>query len=116
MSTAGIYNITADQGATFDRVITWKDSNGNAVNLTGYTAKSQIRTTYDSSTIVLEMSTANGRITLGGVLGTITINVAAANMNFSGGQYVYDLELTSAGGTVTRLVMGTFTLRDEVTK
>jgi hypothetical protein len=30
--------------------------------------------------------------------------------------YVYDLELVSGAGVVTRLVMGTFTVRREVTR
>jgi hypothetical protein len=116
MSLAGTYNMIADQGATFDRVITWKDSNGAVINLTGYTAKMQVRTATDATTSLIELSTTNGRITLGGALGTITLNVAAADMNFAGGVYQYDLELTSGAGVVTRLIMGSFTMRAEVTK
>ena len=35
---AAIANLTIDQGATFTSDVTVKDANGNAFNLTGYTA------------------------------------------------------------------------------
>jgi hypothetical protein len=63
------------------------------------------------------LTTENGRIVLGGALGTITLTVPFANMNIAEGQYVYDLEMVSPGGTVvTRLLQGTFTVSGEVTK
>lgn len=113
---AGTYNITADQGATFSRVLTWKDSSDVPVNLTTYTARMQVRSIASSADVVLELTTANGRITLGGALGTITLNVPAADMDdVPAGSYAYDLELVS-GGAVTRLVMGSFQVRAEVTR
>lgn len=113
---AATYNIVADQGATFSRVITWKTTAGTPVDLTGYTAKMQVRVTYSSPSAVLTLSTAAGSIVLGGALGTITITGAASSMTMDGNNYVYDLELTSSGGAVTRLVMGNFTVRAEVTQ
>lgn len=114
--SAGIWNILADQGATFSRIVTWKTSAGVLVNLTGYTAEMQIRESYDSVSPVLTLSTSNGRISLGGAAGTITLTIQAANMDMDAGRYVHDLELTSAGGAVTRLTMGTFLVRPEVTR
>ena len=115
MPLAGTYNIITDQGTTFSRVLTYKDNAGIPINLTNYTAKMQVRPATDSSTVLVELSTANGRITLGGALGTITLNAPASVMDFEGGVYVYDLELTT-GASVTRVVMGSFTNRAEVTK
>ena len=113
---AGTYNITADQGATFSRVLTWKDSDGDPVNLAGYSARMQVRSIVSSASPVLSLTTENGQITLGGALGTITLLVPASAMDdVPGGSYAYDLELVS-GSTVTRLVMGSFTVRAEVTR
>ena len=47
---AGTYNFTLEQGSTFSRQITVQE-NGTALNLTGYTARMQMRSTHDSSTI-----------------------------------------------------------------
>lgn len=111
---AATYNVICDQGATFQRQLTWTDSTGTAVNLTGYTARMQVRPTVDSSTLTLELTTSNGRITLGGAAGTIDLLVLASAMTMAG-DYVYDLELVY-GTTVTRLVQGFFTVRAEVTR
>jgi len=113
---AGTYHITAEQGATLSRVLTWRDANDALINLTGYTARMQVRADYASTTAVLSLTTENSKITLGGALGTITILVSASDMQgVSGGSFVYDLEMVN-GATVTRLVQGNFTVNAEVTR
>ena len=114
---AGKYNIIADQGATFTRQLTWKDTDGDPVDLTGYTARMQLRSQIDASgAAVLELTTENNRIVLGGTAGSINLSVAATAMaEISAATYVYDLELVS-GSVVTRLVQGTFEIRGEVTR
>ena len=79
-SPAGIYDITADQGSTFSRRITWLDSAGAPIDLTGYTAKMQVRETVDSTAVILELSTVNSRISLGGAAGTIDLTASATVM------------------------------------
>ena len=114
---AGIYDIVADQGATFTRVITWKDSDGVPIDLNGYSARMQLRSQIDSAgAAVFEFTTDNDRISLGGTAGTITLSAAAtATQAIPADTYVYDLELVESG-VVTRLVQGQFELRGEVTR
>lgn len=113
---AGQYDITCDQGATFSRVITWKNSNGTPIDLTNYTARLQVRSNYPSSTVLLNLTTENGGISLGGALGTITLAATAtATGAIAADEYVYDLELIT-GSNVTRLVEGSFTVTPEVTR
>lgn len=117
MATAGIYNITADQGATFARQLTWKDKNSNPVNITNYTARMQVRFTPLSEDIILSLTTENGRIVLGGSLGTINLTVPATTMSsVAPGKYFYDLELVSSSGVVVRLLKGFFKIDAEVTR
>jgi len=113
---AGTYKITCDQGATFERVITVRDSAGALMNLTGYTARMQVRPEIESSTTLVELTTANGRITLGGVLGTITLSMNAATTAAITDEGVYDLEIISSGGAVHRVLKGRFVLNLEVTR
>ena len=118
MALGNRFDITINQGATFELTITWKDSAGTAINLTGYTARLNVRETYSSSTAVLTLTTENGGITLGGAAGTITLAAtatatAALTAPFSG---VYDLELVSGGAVVTRLLEGVATVSPEVTR
>lgn len=115
---AGQYNFSIEQGATFDRRITWKDDQDKPITLEGYSARMQIRLTHSSSEKLISLSSApGGGITLGGSAGTIDILISAlatALLDFD--MAVYDLELISSGGEVTRLLEGTVTLSKEVTR
>ena len=118
MPNLNTYNLEINQGATLSLVATWKDSAGTAVNLGGYTARLNVRETYSSASAILTLTTENGGITLGDAAGTITLSAtatvtAALTAPFSG---VYDLELVSGGGVVTRLLEGSATISPEVTR
>lgn len=114
---AANYNITIEQGATFQFNLIWKDSSGNPIDLTGYTAKMQVRQRYSSEDAALTMSTEAGTIVLGGAAGTINITGPAVDTaTITIKQGVYDVELTSAGGIVTRLIEGCVAVSPEVTR
>lgn len=113
---ATTYDILIEQGATFSQVITYKDV-GVAVNLTGYTARMQVRATIEAATALIDLTTANGRIALGGAAGTITLSISAADTEaLTAGRGVYDLELVSGSGIVTRLLQGVATISRNVTR
>jgi hypothetical protein len=109
-------NLTFPQGATWSLALTWNDDDGDPINLTGYTARMQVRITYGAAATILSLANGSG-ITLGGAAGTITLSVAATTTaTVNSGTYVYDLELQSGGGEVTRLVEGTLEVTPEVTR
>lgn len=115
MSAPGKVNLAIYQGATYDKTFTWIVSDV-PVNLTGYTARMKVRPTVSSSTVYLDLTTANGKIVLGGSAGTVQLLLSAtetAALTFTTG--VYDLELVS-GSTVTRLIEGNVTVSKEVTR
>jgi hypothetical protein len=113
---ATTYDILIEQGATYSQVITYKD-NGVAVNLTGYTARMQVRATLESASTLVELTTANSRIALGGTAGTITLTISATDTAaLTSGRGVYDLELVSGSGIVTRLLQGVATISRNVTR
>ena len=110
------HDLCIPAGASFSRVIRWKADGAN-VNLTGYAARMQIRPTAASATTTLSLTTENSRITLGGTAGTITLSISATDTAaITAGRYVYDLELVSAGGIVTRLLQGVVTVSANVTR
>ena len=114
---AGQYNIVTDQGATFSRNLFWKDKNGNAINLTDYTARMQVRQRFVSTSTVLSLTSPSGGITLGGGSGSVVVTASASTMAaVAGGDYLYDLEMVASNGVVTRLLQGSFTVRPEVTR
>lgn len=117
---AGEWNILIEQGATWARTITWysDDAGTTPVDLTGYTARMQVKT-YPTAgqTAIVELTTENGRIALGGAAGTIILTLTGAQTDalMETAAMVYDLELEAAGGTVTRLLEGTFEISEQVT-
>lgn len=114
--TAGTYDITIEQGATFSRVFTWT-ADGSNVNLTGYTARMMVRSDIEDTNALLTLTTENGGISLGGAAGTITVTISAtATAALTRGSAVYDLELISGSSVVTRLLKGVVSITREVTR
>lgn len=114
---AATYDFEIEQGTTLLKPIVWKDSAGTAVNLTGYSAKMQIRKSVSSDDVLLELSTTNSKLSITPLTGTITLIFSAATtaaIDWSRGKY--DLELTSGDGTVTRLIEGEITVSKEITR
>ena len=115
MIKPGTYNATCYQGATFDLNFTVKLA-GTAIDLTGYTARMQVRESAEAGSAVLSLATGGSGITLGGTAGSIAITAAAtATAAVDGGAYVYDIELVS-GSVVTRILQGNFKVLPEVTR
>lgn len=113
---ATTYDLLIEQGATFSQVITYKEA-GVAINLTGYTARMQVRSTLESASPIIELTTGNYGIILGGAAGTISIGMSAtATAALTAGRGVYDLELVSGSGIVTRLLQGVCTISRNVTR
>lgn len=107
----GVYNFTIRKGQTFYEVLTYKDSTGALVNLTGYTAKMQIKFKKDDVAYIQELSTSNSKITLGGALGTITLNLTATEtLNLPLGLFYYGIDLIN-GATVIPLMEGEFNVQ-----
>jgi hypothetical protein len=85
--------------------------------MTGYTARMQLRSKLDSSTIIEELNTENGKIVIDNVNKTIKLIISADNTSaYTFSSAVYSLELISSGGQVTPFANGIITLVKEVTR
>jgi len=113
--SAGAYDITCEQGATFNRTLTVKDSGGTARDLSTYTARMHVRRTTDSASTLLELTTENGRLSLNSS-GEINISISATDTALLTDGGVYDLEIVDASSNVERVVEGFFVLDLEVTR
>ena len=116
--SAGYYHFIIEQGATFSQTLTLKDSSGSVINLTGYpSAEMDLRKNQDDSSEVLTLTTANGRITLGGSAGTITLLISNTDTAaLTVGDGVYDLELVDSANKVLRIMEGTYSIRGNVSR
>lgn len=116
---AALHNMVADQGSTFARTILWKDPAKKPILLSGYTARMQVRSAVDSSTVVISLTTENGGITLGATDGSIALYIPDETMvTIPEDKYVYDLELIgpSANLYIYKVLYGNFVVRAEVTR
>lgn len=112
-------NLKIDQGATFTKQVTWKTgpAPGVAVDLTGCTARMHARAKITDAVKLLDLTTANGGIVLGGSAGTVEIILTdeqTAAITWTSA--VYDLEIEFADGTVRRLLQGSISVSPEVTR
>lgn len=111
-------NLKIDQGATFQKLVTWKTgAPAVAVNLTSCTARAHLRAKITSPDILMTLTTENGGIALGGATGTVVMNInAATTAGLTWLTAVYDLEIVFANGTIRRLMAGNVTVSPEVTR
>jgi autotransporter translocation and assembly factor TamB len=125
--SAGRYDITMEQGTTFDLPINYKNPDGSAIDLSNYSARMQVREAAHTE-VLLEFTsnlTSNGFIFMSGPAedredsanGNVRIYMSAANTSATPvlrGRY--DLELEDSGGYVIRLLEGQFEVEAEITR
>ena len=119
MSKPAKLKLTIYQGATFRKRLTWTGPapTRTPIDLTGCTARMQVRPEIESAAVLLSLTTENGGITLGGVAGTVELFVSDdASTAFTWLSGVWDLEIEHPGGEVTRLAYGTVSVSPEVTR
>lgn len=109
---AGYQELFVEQGSDYITTITLDDINGVAFDLTGYTAKSQIRKSYYSSNatgefIISFTDSANG---------VMAISLSSANnANIAAGRYVYDVVIKNNQDIRTRVLEGIVNILPQVT-
>lgn len=101
------------QGDTFHLEILWNDSEGTPVDMTGCSARMQLRRT-PGGPLLLDMSTDNGRIAL--AAGSFTFDVdAQAMQRLSAPDGVFDLQVEYPDGRIATILGGKFELIQDVT-
>lgn len=111
-------NLIIEQGADWQPVFQYLDEDGmTPIDLTGYSARMQIRQTAWDPTVLADMTTGNGKITISAPTGEVAIHLTAAETSaLSFATAVYDLEIVAPNGLVTRLAAGALALSLEVTR
>lgn len=95
-------SLKIDEGEEFERTFTWKDGDGAARNLTGYTATFKVFPNGGGAAVISK--TQANAITLGGAAGTIKVVLTAAETdaltaNDPQEPFFYKLEVTFDGET-----------------
>lgn len=112
MATA--LDIHVDQGSDVRVPIAFIDD-FSELDLTGYTARMELRLSASSKRVVDRLTTENSRISI--EKETLTLLWPhEVTENLPAGSYVYDLELAPEGGEVTRVLSGRVQVCKEVTQ
>lgn len=112
-------DLTIYKGSTFVKSIQWKTGDpAVAVDLSGCTARMQVRKSPCDSVILESLTTQNNKIVITEPLnGKLEIRISAETSSaYTFVDGVYDLELVFPTGTVTRIIEGNFTASPEVTR
>ena len=110
---ATISNLYIDQGTDYSSIITVKSATGAPLDLTGYSAKSQIRKSYNSTQAfdftceIIDALKGKLRISL----------LASINEQMKPGRWLYDIEITQTEtGRKKRVVEGIVQITPQITK
>jgi len=110
--SAGIYNLSIEQGSSWELQLDVDSSAGNDLNITGYTFASKLaKSHYDDNPVSMTSSIVNA------ATGTFKLSLtpaqtAALDASY---EYIYDVEMTDPTGIVTRLIQGRATISAGVT-
>ena len=112
--SAANHDLVIDQGSTFVIDLTIKES-GSLKNLTGFSARAQLRTTKTASAVAASFTcTVVSPATSGVVKMELPATTSSA---MAAGVYFYDLEIHTANDAIVkRLIEGTATINQEVTR
>jgi hypothetical protein len=109
---ATISNLFVDAGSDYSNIITVSSSNGQSLNLSGYNVASQMRKSYSSSSSYPFTASIYDAAS-----GKVRLQLSASNSSvIPAGRWLYDVEITSASGTKTRVVEGIVTITPQITQ
>jgi hypothetical protein len=109
---ATISNLYVDSGSTYSNILTVNSSDGQPLNLTGYTVASQMRKSYSSSTVYNFTASVHQA-----VQGKIRLQLTDEQSEaIPPGRWLYDVEITSSSGATTRVVEGIVIVTPQITK
>jgi DNA-binding NarL/FixJ family response regulator len=106
--TAAVYDVRMTQGDSFIEELLMEDGEGEPLDLTGYTFRSQIRRTADNG-LVAEFTISTDE-------STVTRSLLPAVTAGLEGTYVHDFQWTDPQGAIRTLLSGNFEIEAEVTR
>jgi hypothetical protein len=106
--TAAVYDVRMTQGDSFIEELLMEDGEGDALDLAGYTFRSQIRRTADNGLVAEFTIAVDGPTVTRSLLPSVTSGLE--------GIYVHDFQWTDPQGNIRTLLSGNFEIEAEVTR
>jgi hypothetical protein len=109
---AGTYNLSIEQGSSWELSLEVDSTAGTDLDITGYSFAAKLaKSHYDDTPIALTsaiIAASTGKFRL-------SLTPAQTSALDSAYTYIYDVEMTSNTGVVTRLIQGSATINAGVT-
>jgi hypothetical protein len=113
---AGQKNFEVDQNATFSFIVEYKDENDNAIDLSGASAKMQVRDTKGGTKLAVTLTSPSGGITIDGPNGKLTVKMTPTQTSkIFYPKSSYDVMVVDSNGNKIKLLEGFMTLNRSVT-
>jgi len=113
---AGQKNFEVDQNATFTFIVDYRDNNGNAIDLTGASAKMQVRDGKGGAKLAVTLTSPSGGIVIDPTNGRLTIKMTPTQTNkLFYPKSSYDVMVVDSNGNKIKLLEGFMTLNRSVT-
>ena len=113
---AGQKNFEVDHNATFTFIVEYKDDNNLPINLTGASAKMQVRDSKGGQKLAFSLTSPGGGITIDPLLGKLTIKITPTQTNkMFYPKSEYDIMITDSNANKIKLLEGYMTLSRSVT-
>lgn len=106
--TAAVYDVRMTQGDTFIEELLMEDGEGDALDLSGYTFRSQLRRTADNGLVAEFAISVSGSTVTRSLTPVVTAGLS--------GTYVHDFQWTDPQGRIRTLLSGNFEIEAEVTR
>lgn len=110
-----LHNITVLQGSDITFTITLKNSDGEIIDLTNAGVRGQVRASYGSDEVLLNLNPTIQNA-IGGLIRVSIDDPVCSSLPV--GEFVYDIEIfpTSGFASVIKVLKGKFSVLPEVTK
>ena len=109
-------NFEVDQNTTFTFIVEYKDENNSPINLTGASAKLQVRDTKGGSKLAFTLTSPSGGIIIDPLLGKLTIKMTPTQTSkLFYPKSEYDLMITDSNLNKIKLIEGYLSLSRSVT-
>jgi hypothetical protein len=113
---AGQKNFEVDQNATFSFIVEYKDENDNAIDLSGASAKMQVRDTKGGAKLAVTLTSPSGGIIIDGPNGKLTVKMTPTQTSkIFYPKSSYDVMVVDSNGNKIKLLEGFMTLNRSVT-
>ena len=110
-------DIVLDQGTDTETRYEFFDSANRPISFRGFSAQMQVRRTATSETVIDDLTTEGTPDRIGFCGNLVTLKwPREVTQKIKAGRYVYDLEVKSPNGNITRLMEGAFVVKQEVTR